>query len=427
MNVIFICLAAIVLVIAIGAKTKTNIGLWAIGAAYLIGVFILKLKPADIITAFPTKIFLMLFSVTLFYGFAILNGALEKLAQKVVYFARNIPWSIPIVLFLLSFLMAAIGAGDGATVMMIPIGLSIAKVTGMSNYLAAVSCVAGISMGGFSPISTAGIFLRDMAERVGKHGPDVVDVFGNHAFFQVSALYTFVFIVAYIVFKGYKLSVPSLEKPGAFDKKQKVNLVIIGLFVLVMVLVPVLKTLMPKAPTIKMLSAGLNLTFVAFIASVFAVVFKVGDEKKAFQRVPLASLFTLTGMGTLIGIVSKSGAIEMVSKYLSGSVPPGLVGVMMALIAGIMSLFVSGFVVNTTFFALVPALALGSGFNPGFLYAAVAVGAMATAVSPFSGSGGLVVASVDDEEHRKKIFNFLLVWPFVNLTIYLLMVAVGVY
>lgn len=427
MSAIILCLVAIVLVIVIGAKTKTNIGLWAISAAYLIGVFVLKLKPADIITAFPSKIFLMLFSVTLFYGFAILNGALEKTAQKVVYVARNIPWSIPIVLFLLSFLMAAIGAGDGATVMMIPIGLSIAKVTGMNNYLAAVSVVSGISMGGFSPISTAGIFLRDMADRVGKHGPDVVNQYGNHAFFQVSLLFTFVFLVAYIAFKGYKLTIPNLVKPGAYDNKQKINLAVIVVFVLVMVLVPILRTLMPKVPAVKILSGGLNLTFVAFIATIFLVVFKVGDEKKAFQRVPLASLFTLCGMGTLIGIVSKSGAIEMVSKYLSGSVPAGLVGVMMALIAGIMSLFVSGFVVNTTFFALVPALAIGSGFNPGFLYAAVAVGAMSTAVSPFSGSGGLVVASVDDEEHRKKIFNFLLGWPFVNLALYLLMVALKVY
>lgn len=424
MGVVAMCLIAIVLVIVIGAKTKTNIGVWAIGAAYLIGVFVMNLKPADIINAFPSKIFLMLFSVTLFYGFAILNGSLERTAMKVVYFARNIPWAIPIVLFLLSFLMAAIGAGDGATVMMIPIALSIAKVTGMSNILAAVSCVSGISMGGFSPISTAGIFMRDMAERVGKHGPDLVNEYGNHAFLQVCTLFTLVFIIAYIVFKGYKLTAPVLEKPAPYEPKQKINLAIIGVFVLVMLLVPILKLAIPKAPVIKILSGGLNLTFVAFIAVVFATLLKVGDEKKAFQRVPLASLTTLCGMGTLIGIVSKSGAIEMVSKYLSSSVPVGLVAIMLALIAGIMSLFVSGFVVNTTFFALVPALAAGSALNPGFLYSAIAVGAMSTAVSPFSGSGGLVVASVDDDEHRKTIFNFLLGWPFFNLALYLLMVFV---
>ena len=427
MSAIVVCLAAIVLVIVVGAKTKTNIGLWAIGAAYLIGVYILKLKPAEVIAAFPSRIFLLLFSVTLFYGFAILNGALEKTAQKVVYRVRNVPWTIPIVLFVLSFIMAAIGAGDGATVLMIPIGLSIARVTGMNNILAAVSCVSGISMGGFSPISTAGIFLRDMADRVGSYGSETVNKFGGHAFFQVSLLFTFVFILAYIIFKGYKLTVPVLEKPEPYDKKQKTNLIIILAFVLVMILAPVLKLIFPHVKVIVTISSGIYLTFIAVIATIFAVLFKVGDEKKAFQRVPLAALITLCGMGTLIGIVSRSGAIEMVSKYLSESVPAGVVPVMMGLIAGIMSLFVSGFVVNTTFFALVPALALSAGFNPGLLFAAVAVGGMSTAVSPFSGSGGLVVASVEDDDHRKTIFNFLLGWPFFNLVIYLIMVAVRIY
>ena len=117
----------------------------------------------------------------------------------------------------------------------------------------------------------------------------------------------------------------------------------------------------------------------------------------------------------------------MGSGYLSQSVPALFVPIMLGLIAGVMSLFVSGFVVNTTFFALVPTLAMGTGFVSGLLYSAVAVGEMSTAVSPFSGSGGLVAASVEDEYHRNKIFNFLLVWPFVNLTIYLVIVALGIY
>ncbi len=427
MSVVLICLAAIVAVIVIGAKTKTNIGLWAIGAAYLIGVFVLGLSPRDIIGVFPTRLFLLLFSVTLFYGFAVLNGTLEAVAKKVVYSVRDIPWAIPIALFLLSFIMSAIGAGDGATVMMIPIGLSIAKVTGMNNILAAVSCVSGISMGGFSPISTAGIFLREMAERAGGHSIAEVNSYGNHAFFQVCLLFTLVFIIAYFVFKGYKIEAPVLDKPEPFEKEQKRNLGIIVGFVLVLVIGPVLGKIFPGSPGIVKIARGIYLTWIAFIGSIFATLLKVGDEKMAFKRVPLSALTTLCGMGTLIGIVSKSGAIEMVSGYLSQSVPAPLVPIMLGLIAGIMSLFVSGFVVNTTFFALVPTLAMGTGMVSGFLYSAVAVGGMSTAVSPFSGSGGLVVASVEEEHHRNKIFNFLLIWPFFNLAVYLVIVALGIY
>ena len=145
------------------------------------------------------------------------------------------------------------------------------------------------------------------------------------------------------------------------------------------------------------------------------------------MRVPWHALTTICGMGMLIANVGKSGAIEMMSDYLSNSSLSGIaVQIALAVFAGIMSLFVSGFVVNTTFFALVPGLTTGLGLYPGLLFSAIAVGSIATAVSPFSGSGGLVVASIDDEEKRKKIFNRLLIWPFINIIIYVVLILMGI-
>ena len=54
------------------------------------------------------------------------------------------------------------------------------------------------------------------------------------------------------------------------------------------------------------------------------------------------------------------------------------------------------------------------------------LGSIATSVSPFSGSGGLVVACIDNEEKRTRIFNRLLVWPFVNLLIYIGIILLGI-
>ena len=73
----------------------------------------------------------MLFSVTLFYGYPALNGTLEKLSMKVVYASKKMPWSIAIVLFIIAIVLSGIGAGDGVTVMLIPIAISIAKISGM--------------------------------------------------------------------------------------------------------------------------------------------------------------------------------------------------------------------------------------------------------------------------------------------------------
>lgn len=426
MNILILCLVIIVAVIFIGFKTKINIGLLALTAAYIFGAFYLAIKPTDIVNMWPIKVFLLLFSVTFFYGFAALNGTLEKLSQKTVYMSRNQPWAIPIVLFILAFVIAGVGAGDGATAMLIPIGLSIARVTNMNYLLATVSIVSGISMGGFTPISTVGITIRELAEQFGKHGPEAVSAYANRAWLQATLIFVIVFIAAYIIFKGYKLTAPVLEKPEPFDRKQKINLIIIICFVGILLIVPLLKIALPKVAFIKFLSGNIHLAFLAFTASVFATGFKLADEKKVFARVPWTAFITLCGMGTLIGIVSKSGAIEFLTKYLqSGNVSGGLVQIMLAIFAGIMSLFVSGFVVNATFFGVVPALAKGLSLYPGILYAAIAVGAMTTAVSPFSGSGGLVIACIDDEERRSKIFKALLVWPFINLVVYIVLMLVG--
>jgi di/tricarboxylate transporter len=132
-------------------------------------------------------------------------------------------------------------------------------------------------------------------------------------------------------------------------------------------------------------------------------------------------------MGMLIAVIGKSGAIEMMSDYLSNGDLSGVwAQVLLGVFSGIMSLFVSGFVVSTTFFALVPGLATGLALYPGLLFSAISVGSIATSVSPFSGSGGLVVASIDDEEKRDRIFNSLLILPFVNIGIYVVLIMMGI-
>jgi di/tricarboxylate transporter len=426
-DTVFICAASIITVILLGYFTKTNIGLWAIAASYLLGVLVLEIEPRDIVTLWPIKIFMMLFSVTFFYGYSVLNGSLEKLSLKIVYASRKKLWFIAIALFGTAILISGIGAGDGATVMLIPIAISIAKITHMHYLLASVSVVSGISIGGFSPISTIGIFIRELASQVGGYGPDIVNAYGNRAMFQAALLFSLVFILSYLIFKGYKVKTPALEKPGTYSVKQIKTLIIIGIFILVLLATPLLEALFPYITFFSRLNDNIYLTFVAFMASILARLLKLGDEKAVFARVPWHVLTTICGMGMLITVAGKNGVIEIMSNYLSdSSLSEVTVQVLLSFFSGVMSLFVSGFVVNTTFFALVPGIATGLEFSPGLFFSAIAVGSIATSVSPFSGSGGLVVACVDNEEKRAKIFNSLLIWPFINILIYIGMILIGI-
>ena len=300
LDTVLICAATIILVILLGYFTKTNIGLLAIAAAYLLGVFVLGIKPSDIVKLWPIKIFLMLFSVTFFYGYAALNGTLEKLSLKVVYASRQIPWLISVVLFFIAIALSGIGAGDGATVMLIPIAISIAKISGMNYFLAAAAVMTGMCIGGFSPISAIGIFIRELADQVGAYGPDAVNAFGNRAMFQSFVMFSVVFILSYFIFKGYAVKAPVLEKPGPYNGKQIKTLIVIVFFVGVLLLAPLLKTMFPTAPFFAKLHANIYLTFIAFISSIIAKLLKLGDEKRVFERVPWHALTTICGMGMLI-------------------------------------------------------------------------------------------------------------------------------
>jgi di/tricarboxylate transporter len=416
MTILLVCSFIVVAVIIFGTVTRTNIGLWAIFAAYVLGSFVLGINPPLILNMWPTKLFLMLFAVTFFYSFAILNGSLEKLALHAVYACRSIPWAIPITLYLLGFILSGIGAGDGAVVLLIPAAMSIAKITGMNYFLAATSTICGISYAGATPISTIGIFIRGLMEHAG-YSPEAADTYANKAFFHGFIVFTLVFILSYIIFRGYKVKADGIARPEPFEGKQKITLGIIILYICVMVLVPLLHLVFPEKPVVDLFAKNLNIALISFFFALVSILLKVGDEKKAFLRVPWNALVTLCGMCMLISTVAESGTVKAISDYLSSNVSDIFSPVLFGLFSGIMSFFVSGFVVNTTFFPLVPGVAAG-GIDPGLLFSAIAVGAMGTAVSPFSSMGAMAVSLVDDDEKRPAFFIGMILWAGINIAVY---------
>ena len=106
-----IVVTAIVVSIALGYRTKINTGFFAIAFAYIIGCFVLDIKASDVVKMWPISIFFVIFSVSLFYNFALVNGTLEKLAGHLMYGCRKYPHMLPFAVFLAATLIAGMGAG----------------------------------------------------------------------------------------------------------------------------------------------------------------------------------------------------------------------------------------------------------------------------------------------------------------------------
>lgn len=402
-------LMALAVSIGLGYKTKINIGFFTIAFAYLIGCFGMGLKPSEVIELWPVKIFFIILSVTLFYNFALANGALEKLASHLLYKCRKFPQFLPLAIFFAATIIAGLGAGFYTVLaFMAPITLLLCKKTNMNMIIGGMAANYGALAGANFMTSQSGIIFRSLMENTG--------ISSQTAFSYSSGIFVLTLIIPIAVLGIYTLwnrksnsIVIEDQKPEPFDKKQKQSIFLIILMMSIVLVFPILHLVFPDAKTISFLNSKIDIAFLAITFSLISLLMKLADEKKVVALVPWGTLIMICGVGMLIALGVKLGIITTLSEWLAHNVPVWVIPVLLCLISAIMSVFSSTLgVVAPTLFPIVPALAITSGLNPLVLFICIVVGAQATAISPFSSGGSLIMASAPADIDKTKFFNQLL-------------------
>ncbi|WP_245136170.1 SLC13 family permease [Acinetobacter nosocomialis] len=402
-------LIALAVSIGLGYKTKINIGFFTIAFAYLIGCFGMGLKPSEVIELWPVKIFFIILSVTLFYNFALANGALEKLASHLLYKCRKFPQFLPLAIFFAATIIAGLGAGFYTVLaFMAPITLLLCKKTNMNMVIGGMAANYGALAGANFMTSQSGIIFRSLMENTG--------ISSQTAFSYSSGIFVLTLIIPIAVLGIYTLwnrksnsIVIEDQKPEPFDKKQKQSIFLIVLMMSIVLVFPILHLVFPDVKTISFLNSKIDIAFLAITFSLISLLMKLADEKKVIALVPWGTLIMICGVGMLIALGVKLGIITTLSEWLANNVPVWVIPVLLCLISAIMSVFSSTLgVVAPTLFPIVPALALTSGLNPLVLFICIVVGAQSTAISPFSSGGSLIMASAPADIDKTKFFNQLL-------------------
>ncbi|MBJ9474597.1 SLC13 family permease [Acinetobacter baumannii] len=402
-------LMALAVSIGLGYKTKINIGFFTIAFAYLIGCFGMGLKPSEVIELWPVKIFFIILSVTLFYNFALANGALEKLASHLLYKCRKFPQFLPLAIFFAATIIAGLGAGFYTVLaFMAPITLLLCKKTNMNMIIGGMAANYGALAGANFMTSQSGIIFRSLMENTG--------ISSQTAFSYSSGIFVLTLIIPIAVLGIYTLwnrksnsIVIEDQKPEPFDKKQKQSIFLIILMMSIVLVFPILHLVFPDVKTISFLNSKIDIAFLAITFSLISLLMKLADEKKVIALVPWGTLIMICGVGMLIALGVKLGIITTLSEWLANNVPVWVIPVLLCLISAIMSVFSSTLgVVAPTLFPIVPALALTSGLNPLVLFICIVVGAQSTAISPFSSGGSLIMASAPADIDKTKFFNQLL-------------------
>lgn len=364
----------LLLAIFLGFVRKMNTGLLCIAFALVLGRMS-GVSDAVIMKGFNSSLFIMLLGVTYLFSMAQINGSLDLLAQKVIALAGRRVYLIPIIIYVFSIVLAALGPGSVPTMaIMMVFSMSLAAEMKISPVLLSTLTVLGSCAGGLSPLAATGIIGANLCAEFGLTGIENDFLLNGIFSFTVYAL------IVYVWLGGYKLR--AAEDVGekvipSFNKKQLLTIAgIVAMVFMVMLL-------------------HINVGLVSFAVAAVLSFLRVSEEAKAIRHIPWNTLLLITGVGVLMQLIIDLGGINILSAALVSIMSAKSAAAVMGLTSGIMSWFSSSSgVVMPTLLPTVPHIAqqLG-GVNELELASSITTISHVAAISPLSTGGALALAA----------------------------------
>ncbi len=424
---ILVFLAAIILAILIGQKSKANIGVIAIGMAFLIGAAYFKLTPAKIIGVFPTSIFFYMFFGTFFYGFGVHNGTFQNIAQKILYKFGNSSRFLPIVMFFTTIVVQMLGAGSTAGPAFVsPIFFGIVTEMGMNPLVAAIATFAPTTACNFLPWTADFQSKTSVMHEV--FGVELSNRVGITAlFYDLGFLFICFLIVCFITGAFKKRDAKNFEKPAPMTPVQKKTLGVIAALALLLVVPMICKQYLPN-PVTTWIAKYFDFRALAAIGIVVCHLLKIGSADEVLKKgIPWGSIFAVCGMGTLVGLAGEIGITDVIGKWLGGNVPGALIAPIFMLICGLLSLAVSGNVLRPILVPLIPGICATTGCNPLVLALCMQVGLQYAGFSPFSMGGTMATIGCTDENMRKKLVGPMILCAIAFVVVTAILAGVGLF
>lgn len=420
-----VALGIFVAVFAIGAIRNVNIGIVMFPFAAAVGLSLADMALEDVIGGFPLSILVLLVGVTYFFGIAHSNGTIEWVVAATIAKVSGRDRLYPLVFFLLTAMISAMGAPLGGLVVA-PVGMTVAARRGLDPMLMALAMGTGLSAGAFMPTSLFGIITWGTADAAGiELSPMLLAAVAIIANLILLA-------VAYLLFgrgtaaaetvvpagaaaggspTGRPLSrygqssldVPSdagagagTEAPAPLTRVQLLTLVAIVLLV----------------ATVVVLSITGHEPDIGVLGFAFAALLAVVDPdagKSATSRIDWGSVLLVGGIITYVEVLTEMGVLDMLGESAAAIGTPLLAAVLLCAVAGLVSAFAS----TTGMLAALVPLALpliGDSSIPGWaMICAIGVCSSIVDVSPFSTVGATYVAAAEEAD-RPRMTKLLSVW-----------------
>ncbi|OGR84043.1 MAG: hypothetical protein A2901_03575 [Elusimicrobia bacterium RIFCSPLOWO2_01_FULL_54_10] len=398
MNPAWISLAALFTVILISSFSRTNVGVLALGFAWLIGHYVSGMPVSRIAAGFPAGLFLLLLGVTVLFSSVKVNGTLDRLAAAAIGLVRGHRALVPFIFFLLAAVFSAIGPGNiGATALLAPLAMEIAGRMKISAFLTTVMVVAGANAGTFSPFASTGLIAGGLAAKSGiEMNP------WSQIFFPNILAQGFIAFSSYMIFGGVRLWRPHPHDPAPAPAVSQANWtwthwLSVGAIGALVLGVTYFKT---------------DVGFLALILAALLSFMSPGEHRKTIAGVPWDAIVMVCGVSTLVSVLEATGGMQLFTELLAKISNASNVTGVIAFVAGILSVFSSSSgVVLPAFIPTVPGLAaLLPGADSAAIISSINVGSHVVDVSPLSTLGALCLASAGAHEDKNKLFRNLMIY-----------------
>lgn len=384
MNLGFISLICLLAAIVIGFVKNCNVGILCTGIAAVLAL-VFGIKASDIIKGFSASLCIQMVGIT--YLFAIINGngTLELLARKMVALVGKQKRLIPFVIYILGFIISAVGPGAIPSLAIIPvIAIPVAASAGINPIMTAIIGDLGVMSGRMSPLTPEAAVVRELMAAQGLEADTVPIMFC----LILTALATMVLV--YIYYKGWKVDVNAVGKEAELPKftgKQLLSLAALA------------------GLAVGVLFFSWNVGLMGFLMGSQLIIFGCGDEKKAVQMVPWNVIIMVLGVGILMNVISLSGGIDIMVAALEHVMSKRTAAMIMGITSGFMSFFSSGLgVVFPTLIPTASGLASTLGADAIELVSVIVIGGTIVGFTPISTTGALIMAGVSQQENAEERF-----------------------
>lgn len=396
MSLAQISLVSLAAAILAGQLLRVNVGVVALATAWLVGHYVAGMSVGAVLAGFPIGLVTMLLGVTLLFGLAQLNGTLDWLAHHAVGLARGRGGLIPPIFFGLALLLAAIGPGNiAAVVLLAPIAMRMGACVGAGALLMTLMLANGANAGAFSPLAPTGIIANGLIADLGYAMDPWRDVFVPSLLVQ-AALAVLGWAIAGGPALARRAASASLADEPAPARPGRAQFVTLAAIIALIVGVLVFEA---------------DIGFLAITLSLVVAAIEHVDTEDLLHRLPWDTILMVAGVSTLVAILDATGGLDLLTTLLARGADRGSITALLAFVAGLFSVVSSSSgVVMPAFIPLVPGLIdkLGGG-DPVALVSAINVGSHVVDVSPLSTLGAVCIAHAAGED-RARLFHRLLWW-----------------